>query len=142
MSKIAAIRVRGSINLRGDIKDTLNLLRLYRKNFCIVVDNTPSYMGMIKKAKDYITYGEIDEKLHKELIDKRGEEYNGRESDRKGKIKYGGFIIVNGKKIKPFFRLSPPIRGYGRKGIKVSYRAHGALGYRGEKINDLIKRMI
>ena len=142
MSKIAAVRVRGSVKLNKKVKNTLNLLRLYRKNFCIVVDDTPSLKGMIEKVKDYITYGEIDEATYKLLVEKRGEEYRGREQDRKGKIKYKKFLLIDGKKIKPFFRLNPPKRGFGRKGIKVSFKAHGALGYRGNKINDILKRMI
>ncbi len=142
MSKIAAVRVRGSVKLNTKIKITLNLLRLYRKNFCIVVDDIPSFKGMIKKVKDYVTYGEIDEATYKLLVEKRGEEYKGREQDRKGKIKYKKFIVINNKKIKPFFRLNPPKKGFGRKGIKVGFKAHGALGYRGNKINDLLKRMI
>lgn len=142
MSKIAIIRVRGSINLNRKIKDTLNLLRLYRQNYCVVIEDMPSYKGMIKKVKDYVTYGEIDDETYKELVNKRGEGYKGREKDRKGKIEYKRFILINDKKIKPFFRLNPPRKGFGRKGIKVSYRAHGALGYRGEKINELLKRMM
>lgn len=142
MSKIAIVRVRGSIHLRRDIKDALNLLRLYRQNYCILVEDNPSYRGMIKKIKDYVTYGEIDDETYKELLAKRGEEYKGREEDRKSKIKYKKFILVEGKKIKPFFRLNPPLKGFGRKGIKVGYKAHGALGYRGVKINELLKRMI
>ena len=142
MSKIAVVRVRGSVNLRKEVRDTLNLLRLYRKNFCIVVEDTPSSKGMIKKVKDYITYGEIDDETYKLLVEKRGEEYKGREQDKKGKIKYTKFILANGKKIKPFLRLNPPKKGFGRKGIKVSFKAHGALGYRGNKINELLKRMI
>ena len=142
MNKIAIVRVRGAVNLRKEVRDTLNLLRLYRKNFCVVVDDIPSVKGMITKVKDYVTYGEIDEATYKLLIEKRGEEYKGREQDSKGKIKYKKFILANGKKIKPFFRLNPPKKGFGRKGIKVSFKAHGALGYRGNKINDLLKRMI
>ncbi|MBU1946312.1 MAG: 50S ribosomal protein L30 [Nanoarchaeota archaeon] len=143
MDKIAIIRVRGAVNLNYEVKETMNLLRLYRKNFCVVVDNTPSIQGMIKKVKDYVTYGELDDLIYKELVEKRGEEFKGREEDRKGKIKYSNkFITINNKKIKPFFRLSPPKKGFGRKGIKVSFRSHGALGYRADKINDLIKRMI
>ena len=142
MSKTAIVRVRGSINLNRKIKDTLNLLRLYRKNYCVAVDDNPSHKGMITKVKDYVTYGEIDDETYSELIKKRGEEYKGREKDRKGKISYKKFILVEGKKIKPFFRLNPPRKGFGRKGIKVSFKAKGALGYRGEKINDLLKRMI
>ena len=142
MSKIAVIRVRGPVNLRKDVKDTLKLLRLYRKNFCIVVEGNPSFIGMVNKVKDYVTFGEIDDSTYKDLVGKRSEEFKGREEDSKGKIKYNGFIVVDGKKIKPFFRLSPPKGGFGRKGIKVSFKAHGALGNRGEKINDLLKRMI
>lgn len=142
MSKIAIVRVRGSINSSRQVRDTFNLLRLYRKNFCVVVDDTPSNKGMMVKVKDYVTYGEIDDGTYKELLEKRSEEYKDRESDRKGKIKYKKFILVDGKKIKPFFRLNPPRKGFGRKGIKVSYKAKGALGYRGDKINDLLKRMI
>ncbi|MBW2974227.1 uL30 family ribosomal protein, partial [Candidatus Woesearchaeota archaeon] len=88
MSKIAVIRVRGSVNLKKEVKDTLELLRLYRKNYCIVVDDTPSYKGMITKVKDYVTFGEIDDETFKELIEKRGEAYKGREKDRKGRISY------------------------------------------------------
>jgi large subunit ribosomal protein L30 len=142
MSKIAVVRVRGDVNLSRDVKDTLNLLRLYRKNYCIVVENEPSAIGMIKKVKDHVTYGEIDDDTYKMLIEKRSEEYKGREQDSKGKIKYNKFIEVNGKKIKPFFRLNPPQKGFGRKGIKVGFKAGGALGYRAEKINNLLKRMI
>ena len=58
MSKIAVIRVRGDVNLRKEIKETLNLLKLYRKNFCVVVDNNQNIIGMVKKVKDYVTYGE------------------------------------------------------------------------------------
>lgn len=142
MSKIAIVRVRGSVNLSGNVRDTLSLLRLYRKNYCVVVDDSPSYNGMIKKVKDYVTYGEIDDETYKEIVEKRGEGYKGREEDRKGKIEYKKFILAEGKKIKPFFRLNPPRKGFGRKGIKVSFKAHGALGYRGDKINDLLKRMM
>lgn len=140
--KIAIIRVRGLIGIRARIKDTLNMLRLYRKNYCVVVENSPSYLGMIRKVKDYVTWGEIDDNTYKILVEKKGENYKGRETDKKGKIKYRKFIEVNGKKIKPFFRLQPPRKGFGRKGIKVAFSKGGALGYWGEKINNLIKRML
>ena len=62
MSKIAIIRVRGPVNLRQDVKDTLKLLKLFRKNFCVVVEkDNLSLMGMVKKVKDYVTYGDIDD---------------------------------------------------------------------------------
>ena len=142
MNNIAIVRIRGSININQKIKNTMNLLRLYNKNYCVVLKNTPSIKGMVNKIKDYITWGEIDDETYKLLIEKRGKEYKGPEKDSKEKIKYKKFIVVDGKKYKPFFALNPPRKGYGRKGIKIVFKAGGALGYRGEKITDLIKRMI
>lgn len=141
--KIAVVLVRGLINVRKSIKDNLRMLRLYYKNYCVVVDNTPANMGMINKAKDYIAWGEIDSETYQELVKKRGEEYLGPAACSKNKIKYGHkFFVSNGKKYKKYFRLNPPKKGFGRKGIKVPFMAGGGLGYRGNKINDLLKRMI
>ena len=42
--------------------------------------------------------------------------------------------------IQPVFRLRPPTKGF-KGNIKKSYRAGGELGYRGEDINELVKRM-
>lgn len=140
--KLAAIRVRGITGIRTKVEDNLKMLRLYRKNYCCVLPNMPIHIGMLKKAKDYITWGEIDEETFNMLVEKRGEEFNGRETDSKGKIKYNDFVVINNKKIKKYFRLNAPRKGFGRKGIKYSYQNGGALGYRGEAINDLIKRMV
>lgn len=140
-TKIAVILVRGKVNLNEKLKDTLNMLNLPRKNSCIIIENTPTNMGMIKKVKDYITWGEIDEETYKELISKRGEEFLGRTTDSKQKYSYN-FVEIDGKKYKPTFCLNPPRKGFGRKGIKVAFKVGGALGYRAEKINDLIKRML
>lgn len=140
--KLALIRVRGGIGLKKDVIETLERLRLYRKNFCVVIPDTACNLGMIKKVKDHITWGEISDDVYKLLVDKRGEEYKGRTTDAKGKVEYHKFIEINKKLYKPFFRLSPPRKGYGRKGIKVSFNLGGALGDRGKKINDIIQRMI
>ncbi len=116
--KIAVIRIKGLVNIKKTVEDTLNMLRLYRKNYCVVLENKPEIIGMVRKAKDYITWGEINDDTLKLLIEKR------RENDKK------------------FFRLQPPRKGFGRKGTKKPFSVGGALGYRGEKINELIKRMI
>ena len=127
VTKIAVIRIRGKVNLKKPVKDTLKMLRLYKKNYCTVYDATSNILGMINKIKDYVTWGEIDDETLKLLKEKRGE---------KTKNKKGEEIV------KPFFRLSPPRKGFGRKGIKLPFNIGGALGNRKEKINDLIKRMI
>jgi len=105
MSKIAIIRIRGTIGVKETVKATLNMLRLYKKNYCVIVNDSPEYLGMIKKIKYYVTYGIIDEETEKILFEKRGEEYKGRIKDSKGKIEYKKFVDFNGKKYKPFFRL-------------------------------------
>jgi large subunit ribosomal protein L30 len=143
MAKIAVIRIKGLMKKKTEDQDTLSMLRLYNKNHCTVVEDTPQNMGMIKKEMHLVTYGEIDDSTFNELLEKRGEEYTGPVKDSKGKIDYSRrFIVLNGKKYKKYFRLSPPKKGYGRKGVKKPFSKSGALGYRGTEINDLIRRMI
>ncbi len=140
--KIAVILVRGLIGIKKDIKDTLKMLKLFRKNSCRIINKNPSTLGMLLKCKDYITYGEIDDNTYKELAEKRGKEYKERLEDKNNKIEYKKHIDYNGKKLISVFRLSPPKGGFDRKGIKVPFQRGGALGYRKDKINDLIKRML
>lgn len=135
-NKIAVIRIRGGIGALRNVKITLDILRLYRKNYCIAADSTPSNLGMVKNVKDYVAWGEINDETFKLLVEKRGEIYKGDEKDIQK------FIVINNKKYKKFFRLNSPKGGFERKGIKMPFSAGGVLGYRGKLINDLIKRMI
>ena len=152
----AVIRVRGTLNIKPDIKYTMELLRLHRTNHCVVIPDTVEYTGMIKKVKDYVTWGEVSDEVLAELISKRGklsgdapvtDKYVKENSDYKNVKEFAkavstGDVNYNSlKDVKPVFRLSPPNKG-GYEGIKRSFQVGGALGNRGEKINDLIKRMI
>ncbi|HEX16932.1 MAG: 50S ribosomal protein L30 [Thermoplasmata archaeon] len=151
----AVIRVRGTVNVRHDIKKTLEMLRLNRVNHCVLVEESDSFKGMLQKAKDYITWGEIEKETLIELIKKRGrllgdkpidEDYLKKKTPFKS-IEELAEAIIEGKiryrdlpRIKPVFRLSPPRKGY--EGIKRAYTVGGALGYRGKDINELIMRML
>ena len=155
-SAIAVIRVRGRTGVTRKVNDTLDMLRLYKQHGCVVVPNTPVFVGMITKSKDYITWGEVDEETLTLLLEKRGriagnkpltEEY----LKSKVKVDFKSFakeVIANSKKVKdipgvkPYFRLMPPVKGFERNGIKKPYSMGGALGYRKDKINELIRRMI
>ena len=139
--QVAIVLVRGLVRVPGPVKDTLQMLRLVRCNFGVVVNNTPVMQGMITKVKDYVTWGEIDDDTFSELIQKRGEEFKGRVQDGKKNYSYATFNF-KGKKYKTYFRLNPPRKGFGRKGIKVGFVSGGALGYRGAAINDLVRRML
>jgi large subunit ribosomal protein L30 len=131
--KFAAIRIRGKVRVTYGIKKTLDSLNLYRQNWCVILDKDPRTVGMLNKVKDYVTWGEVTEENIKSLFEKRGEPYSGPS---------GNFVEYNKKKYKMFFRLNPPIGGYERKGTKISFSDGGALGYRKDKINDLIGKMI
>ncbi len=139
--KLVVVLVRGLIDLNRETKDTLRMLHLNRKNHCTIVEDTPSIRGMVVRVKDYVTYGPISDDVFGELVKKRGVLFLGRKMDSKKKYSYD-MLSVAGKDYLPYFRLSPPRKGFGRKGIKVAFIAGGGLGNRGEKINDLIQRML
>ena len=142
VKQLAAIRIRGRTQINAKIEDTMKMLRLYKNNYCCILPNNPVYAGMLRKAKDYVTWGEIDEETFKLIVEKRGQQFNGRETNAKKKIKYNDFFVFNNKKFKKYFCLNAPRKGFGRKGIKHPFTNGGALGYRGDKINELIKRMV
>ena len=141
---IIAVRIRGSVGVRHDIADTMMLMRLTRKMHAIILPEDPSTKGMIKKVKDLITWGPLSDDMLEALLKKRGR----KSQDRKltpDEVKAAMSEIKAGKKmidagIKPVFRLPPPSGGF-KNSIKQHW-PRGELGNRGEKINDLLKRMI
>ncbi len=141
MPKIAAILLRGTVKAPHDVIDTINFLKLYRKNHCVLYPKTPAIEGMLRKVKDYITWGQISDVTVEQLFQKRGLPWHGPLKDSKEQYAYT-HVEYNGKMYKPYFRLNPPRKGFGRKGIKVAFRAGGGLGDRAEHMNDLILRML
>ncbi len=148
---IAAIRVRGPTKTKSEINETMALLKLNKPNNCVILPETDSVKGMLQKAKDYITWGEINRDNLERLLFKWGRVNGGRLTEEYLKtIKYtkGKFIddVHNGKirlkeaGVKQPFRLHPPRKGWGS--IKKGFNEKGALGYRGDKINDLLERML
>jgi large subunit ribosomal protein L30 len=152
----AVVRIRGTIKVNPTIKETLRLLRLNRVNHCIVIPESPEYKGMLQKAKDYITWGEIDADTMESLLRERSEMSGPdgisdklvKKSTEYKNIKELSAAVSEGvydhRKIEglnPVFRLNPPRKG-GYEGIKRAFTVGGALGYRGEEINKLLKRMI
>jgi len=151
----AAVRIRGIVNVKPDIKRTLQLLRLTRVNHCVLLEENASIKGMLQIAKDYVTWGEIDKAILSELLGSRGklegdknltEDYIKSATSYNNLEKLSQAIIDNKFKykdipnVKPIFRLSPPKNGY--EGIKRSFINKGALGYRRKEINKLLERMI
>ena len=154
--RIAVIRIKGIISIKRSIADTLRLMRIYNKNYCVIIDNSKYSVGMLEKVKDYVTWGELDQKTFKELLEKRGKLAGNKRLTaeylkEKTKTDFDAFTkeFFEFKKqlkdvpgLKQFFRLAPPRKGFERKGIKIPFSLGGALGYRKDKINDLLLRMI
>ncbi|UCG45768.1 MAG: 50S ribosomal protein L30 [Candidatus Bathyarchaeota archaeon] len=151
---LAVIRVRGVSDIFQEIDDTLKLLHLTRNCHATLIDDRPSHLGMLSKAKDYLTWGEVSREGIILLLKKRGRLEGNRkltdaylqeigydtiedlaEAVHKMKAEYHKLHGV-----KPIFRLRPPKKGYGGK-VKRSFASGGVTGDRGQAINDLIKRM-
>lgn len=152
---MAVVRVRGTSNIRGDVKDTLRMLRLHRPNHCVIIPPKDTFMGMLQKTKDYITWGEVKPEVLARMLASRARLGGNKPLTKEYVRDVLGFAsfeklaegIIDGKvdheglkDVKPVFRLSSPRMGY--EGIKRAYADGGALGYRGEAINDLLVRML
>ena len=151
---IAVIRLRGTVNVPFKVQENLDMLNVQRSNYMTLVPNTPSYLGMLKKAKDYITWGEINQKALEHVITKRGELAGRVKLSNKylkdntpyTTIKALSKAFLEGEahfkdvpNMKRFFRLHPARKGY--KAVKKGFAEGGELGYRGSAINELIVRM-
>ena len=148
------IRVRGTTGVIQNIADTLDMLRLNRINHAVLVEENPSFKGMLQKAKDYITWGEITPEVLTKIIAKRGrivggapvtDEYVAENSDYASIEELANGLINSEVKladlnIKPVFRFHPPRKGY--ENIRLSIKEGGSLGYRAEDIENLALKMI
>jgi len=114
---ISAIRIKGLVGINEDIKETLFRLRLRRKYSCVVVEPTKENLGMLKKVRNFVSFGEISKETYDELLKKRGKTVDG--------------------KLKPFFRLHPPRGG-------AETKLHYPKGILGEnkELDKLILRML
>ncbi len=110
--QLAVLRIRGRVGVRKDVERTMRMLGLKTKHSLALTSNSPEILGMIKKSQDFITWGEVSKDLL-ETLKEKGESN--------------------------VYRLAPPKGGF--KTLKKHW-PKGDLGYRGESINELIKRML
>jgi large subunit ribosomal protein L30 len=150
------IRVRSDRGVTKKIRDTMAMLNLTRVNHAVLVPKTDSYDGMLQKVKDYVTWGEVDADTISTLIKERGRMVGDKHVTDAGiksasehsTIKSLSKAIASDKAstkdvegMKPVFRLHPPRGSKGWGGIKRAYTVGGALGFRGDGIDDLVVRM-
>ena len=131
------------------------MLRLTRNCHATLLDNRPAYNGMLRKSKDCLTWGEVSQEIVVLLLKKRGKLVG----DKKLTDEYAKELGYNSlddlaeaifkvdvefsslPEVKPLFRLRPPKKGFKGK-VKRSFASGGELGYRGDAINNLLKRMV
>lgn len=151
---ILAVRIRGTVRASRQVRETLEILNLARSNYAVLIDNRASYLGMLKTVQNFITWGEASKDTVSILIERRGrlvgdkkltDEY-AQKTGQKSLEKLAEAIydcdvqywkLPN---VKPFFRLHPPTKGFKGK-VKKGYAMGGELGYRRQKINELVQRM-
>jgi len=152
---LVVVRVRGVGDASPQIEKTLENLRLNRNCHMALLDNRPSFLGMLKKARNFVTWGEITKENILLLLRKRGRLLGDKRLDDiyAQKAGYETLEDLAGAlyklevefqhlpDIKPVFRAHPPKKGYKGK-TKKSYTTGGVTGYRGEAINTLVENMI
>lgn len=155
MGLLAVVRIRGEPDRRPEERTALKLLKLHRVFHCTLVPDTPAIRGTLKTLESVVAYGEIDKETLKELIRKRGELKGGKRVTAEY-LKSVGFdsydalaeALIDNKitlrdlpAFKPVFRLHPPKGGF-KGSVKRHFNEGGEVGYRGLRINDLLKKMI
>jgi ribosomal protein L30/L7E len=111
---IAALRVRGQVDVPDKISQTLDNLGLREKHQVVLMEeDNEAHKGMLHKAKDYITYGEVEDETVEKIREEAGD----------GKAA----------------SLAPPSGGF--KDTRRNVAQGGALGER-NKMDELVQDML
>jgi large subunit ribosomal protein L30 len=154
---LLAIRLKGSFGTPWPIERALETLRLKRKFNAVLLDDTPATIGMLRKAKDYVTWGKAKKTDIVVLLRERGEFLEGASvTDETIRQKYGessvqelASALTEGrinlptlwqKGLKPVFRLHPPSGGF-EGSIKRAHGSRGELGKRDSALSGLLAHM-
>jgi large subunit ribosomal protein L30 len=152
---LVAVKVRGEISAKRESRETNAMLGLSHTNHAVLLDSRPAYLGMLQRAQSYVTWGEASKETVADMVKERGR-LAGNHKVTEEFAKKAGFKSLDDlaeaifsckaewaklEGVTKTFRLRPPKKGYKGK-TKKSFRAGGEAGYRGEAINDLVKRMV
>ena len=155
---IIAVRIRGTATDNPDIRRTMEILKMQSTFRARLLENTPSTEGMLRTAKSLVAWGQINPEVLETLLRKRAErEGDERLDDDFARVFFKRQSVAEVAKsitageipvrdlwsagIKPGFRLHPPKGGFKRSTRRAATDG-GELGYRGEDINRLVRRMI
>lgn len=138
---IAVIRIAGKIGLNHKIDETLHRMYIRRKYALTLIKSTKENLALLKKVRNQVAFGEINENTLIKLIEVRAQSLE--KSQKIEAKKIAASLETKTLKelgLKPFFRLHPPRGGIDSKRHFGSKK--GVLGDNKDKINDLIGRML
>ena len=148
------VRIKGTINVPSWADSTLQLLNLNKRFRATLVPEDPSFVGMLKRVKNYVAWCKADKQTVKELIEKRARKLGYKQLENSD-LKTLGYksaddlatALVNGKValskldlIKPWFALAPPRKGFKRQ-TKRMYQNEGVTG-ENQELLSIVKNMI
>jgi large subunit ribosomal protein L30 len=151
----AVVQLRGEVDMRETVRDTLGMLNVHRVNHATFVPDTETYRGMITKVNDYVAYGEPSQEVVETLVRRRAEpaegdadvddEWVAENTEYDDVAALAAALVAEETTLReqglsPVLRLHPP-RG-GHDGIKHPTREGGELGkHNTEEIDGLLKSM-
>lgn len=155
---IIAVRIRGTATDNPDIRKTMETLKMESTFRARLLESNPSIEGMLRTAKNLVAWGQINPQVLEVLLRKRAErESPGKLDDYFAKTFFNKQSVADLAKsmasgeisvkdlwsagVKPRFRLHPPKGGFKRSTRRAATDG-GELGFRGDDINRLVRRMI
>lgn len=148
------VRIRGTVNVPSWADTTLQMLNLKKRFRATIVPEDPSFVGMLKRVKNYVAWCKADRETISELIEKRARKHGYRQLE-KSDLKALGYkniddlatALADGKialskleMIKPWFALAPPRKGFKRQSKRM-YQDGGIAG-ENQELLSLVKNMI
>jgi len=148
------VRIRGTVNVPSWADTTLQMLNLTKRFRATIVPEDPSFVGMLKRVKNYVAWCRADRDTVRELIEKRARK-QGYKQLEKSDLKALGYksiddlatALAEGKialskidLIKPWFALAPPRKGFKRQSKRM-YQDGGIAG-ENQELLSLVKNMI
>lgn len=154
---LLVVRLLGPMAVPVHIESTMRSLRLDRRFSAILAEKSPSLVGMLNQAKDYLTWGEPRTQDIAKLLRRRGELIGGaaitegfvKESFGQQSIDELAVALSHGqidlkvlwkKGVKQVFRMRAPSGGF-EYSVKRPFATRGELGNRGPHISELLNDM-
>jgi large subunit ribosomal protein L30 len=154
---LLVVRLLGPMAVPVHIETTMRSLRLDRRFSAVLAEKSPSIVGMLNQAKDYLTWGEPRTQDIAKLLRRRGELIGGaaitegfvKESFGQQSIDELAVALSHGQidlkalwksGVKRVFRMRAPSGGF-QYSVKRPFATRGELGNRGPHISDLLNDM-